>query len=477
MSVLLRPKMALVDALWLSLATGLAVRAAVAAVTSLTPDIRWPNDLLIGNRKCGGILVETAADAPQPGAQAMLRYAVVGVGINVNHENFPPELEALATSLRRNSGKPWPREQILIEFLRALDKEIALLKAELRGKSTQSGLLDRFAAASSWVRGKHVSVDEAGGYTGVTDGLDARGFLRVAGDDGVLHTVLSGGVRAVTDTGDAAMLLALDVGNTNTVLGLYRLANEAVAPAAGPEMVANWRITTPSSFQTSDEFGVLLRNLFELKALEIRTVTGIAISSVVPPLDSTLRQVCELYFHVKPMFVEPGIKTGIPVLTDNPAELGADRIVNCVAAFERFGGPCIVVDMGTATTFDALSKKGEFLGGAIAPGLGISADALFSRAARLPRVDIKKPAKVIGTGTVDNIQIGLYYGYIGLVDGILERMITELGPGTRTVATGGLAKLIAGGSKHIDAVDDMLTLTGLRLIYERNLDRHRKRSA
>jgi type III pantothenate kinase len=278
------------------------------------------------------------------------------------------------------------------------------------------------------------------------------------------------------NTGEAAMLLALDVGNTNTVLGLYRLASESAEHVAGPEMVANWRITTPSSVQTSDEFGVLLRNLFELKGLEIGVVDGIAISSVVPPLDSALRQVCELYFKVKPMFVEPGIKTGIPVLTDNPAELGADRIVNCVAAFERFGGPCIVVDMGTATTFDALSQKGEFLGGAIAPGLGISADALFSRAARLPRVNIKKPAKVIGTGTVDNIQIGLYYGYIGLVDGILERMIAELGSGTKTVATGGLAKLIAGGSKHIDTVDEMLTLTGLRLIYERNLDRHRKRS-
>jgi type III pantothenate kinase len=271
------------------------------------------------------------------------------------------------------------------------------------------------------------------------------------------------------------MLLALDVGNTNTVLGLYRLTGEDGATA--PEMVANWRITTPSSKQTSDEFGILLHNLFALKNLEIKVVTGIAISSVVPPMDSILRQVCAEYFHVKPVFVEPGVKTGIPVLTDNPAELGADRIVNCVAAFERFGGPCIVVDMGTATTFDVLSKKGEFLGGAIAPGLGISADALFSRAARLPRIDIKKPAKVIGTGTVDNIQIGLYYGYIGLVDGILERMIAEMGPDTKTVATGGLAQLIAGGSKYIHAVDEMLTLTGLRILYERNLDRHKKRGA
>ena len=266
------------------------------------------------------------------------------------------------------------------------------------------------------------------------------------------------------------MLLAIDVGNTNTVLGLYRLASEGVAA----EMVANWRITTPSR-RTTDEFGMLLRNLFALKDLKMEAVDGIAISSVVPPLDSTLRQVCEIYFKVKPLLIEPGVKTGLPVLTDNPAEVGADRIVNGVAAFERFGGPTIVVDMGTATTFDVISKKGEYLGGAIAPGLGISADALFARAARLPRIDVKKPAKVIGTNTVDHMQIGLYYGYIGLVDGILERMIAEMGPETKTVATGGLAKLIAGGSKYIGTVDEMLTLTGLRIIYERNLERHKKR--
>jgi type III pantothenate kinase len=266
------------------------------------------------------------------------------------------------------------------------------------------------------------------------------------------------------------MLLALDVGNTNTVLGLFQLASEG-NPA---KLTADWRITTPYK-QTPDELGVLLQTLFNMRGYKPETITGVAISSVVPPLDSTLRRVCESYFRVKPLFVEPGVKTGLPVLTDNPSEVGADRVVNCVAAFDQLGGPAVVVDMGTATTFDVVSRKGEFLGGAIAPGIGISAEALFARAARLTRVEIKRPEKVIGTSTTDNIQIGLYYGYIGLVDGILERFIAELGPETKTIATGGLAKLIAGGCKHIGSIDEMLTLTGLRLIWERNQDRHRRR--
>jgi type III pantothenate kinase len=266
------------------------------------------------------------------------------------------------------------------------------------------------------------------------------------------------------------MLLALDVGNSNTTIGLFRPATET-EPAA---LVANWRITTPYT-ETTDEIAAQLQMLFTMRGQSLEAVDGIAISSVVPPLDSTLRRVCEIFFKVKPLFIEPGVKTGLPILTDNPSEVGADRVVNCVAAFDLLGGPAIVVDMGTATTFDVVSRKGEFLGGAIAPGLGISADALFTRAARLTRVEIKKPTKIIGTSTTDNIQIGLYYGYIGLVDGILERLIAELGPDTKTIATGGLAKLIAAGCKHIGACDEMLTLNGLRLVWERNHDRHRRR--
>ena len=271
------------------------------------------------------------------------------------------------------------------------------------------------------------------------------------------------------------MLLALDVGNTNTVLGLYRL--DAAAPASGDsdpgqgkseqELIAHWRVTTHRT-QTSDEYGVLFVNLFNMHGLAVDQVTSIIISSVVPPVESTLRRVCEKYFHLQPIFVEPGIKTGMPVLVDNPTELGADRLVNCIGAFERYGGPCIVVDFGTATTFDVISAKGEYLGGAISPGLGISADALFARAARLGRVDIKRPQKVIGTNTVTHLQSGLYYGYIGLVDGILERMMRELGAEARVIATGGLARQISEDSRYIAQIDDMLTLDGLRILFERN---------
>ena len=238
------------------------------------------------------------------------------------------------------------------------------------------------------------------------------------------------------------MLLVIDVGNTNTVLGVFDRtpkddsgSNGAAAgrPALYNCLVANWRVATIKT-QTIDEYGVLFRNLFAMAGLEAVGIRGIMISSVVPPLDSTLREVCERYFDTKPLFVEPGVKTGMPVLYENPAEVGADRIVNSVAAFLKYGGPCVVVDFGTATTFDCVSEEGAYQGGVICPGIGISADALFERTARLPRVDMRKPAAVIGTTTVGSLQSGLYYGYLGLVDGILELLLAELGADTSVVA-------------------------------------------
>src|SRR2546430_10777184 len=256
------------------------------------------------------------------------------------------------------------------------------------------------------------------------------------------------------------MLLVLDVGNTNTVLGVFARVEEPESDSGQARygvLVANWRVATIAT-QTVDEYGVLFRNLFSMDKIEVKGMHGIVVSSVVPPLDSTLRQVCERYFNTKPLFIEPGIKTGMPLLYENPAEVGADRIVNGVAAFEKYGGPCVIVDFGTATTFDCISKKGEYMGGVICPGIGISADALFQRTARLPRLEIRKPARMIGTNTVGSLQSGLYYGYLGLVDGILERLVDELGAETRVIATGGLGLLIGTAFHFIKDVDDILNL-------------------
>jgi type III pantothenate kinase len=251
------------------------------------------------------------------------------------------------------------------------------------------------------------------------------------------------------------MLMAIDVGNTNTVLGMFR----------EEDLLHHWRLITERE-RTADEWGILIRTLLNLEGVSNEKVSGIVISSVVPPARSALEEMSSKYFGEKPHFIEATMDLGMPVLYNPPADVGADRIVNGIAAYAAFGGPVIVVDFGTATTFDAISAAGEYRGGVIAPGMGISAEALFMRAARLPRVDIRPPARVIGDSTVASMQSGLYWGYAGLIDGILRRMKDELA-GSHTVATGGQADLVFPACHEIDSVEPNLTLEGMRLIYNR----------
>ncbi len=253
------------------------------------------------------------------------------------------------------------------------------------------------------------------------------------------------------------MILVFDVGNTSIVLGIF----------AAQELIVSWRIGTDRR-RTADDLGMLVKNLFDFRGLAFEQIEAVVISSVVPPLTPILIEMCRRYFKKEPLVVGPGVKTGMRIRYENPREVGADRIVNAVAAYDRYGGPLIVVDFGTATTFCAISREGEYLGGAIAPGIAISTEALFERAAKLPRIEIVRPRQVIGKNTVASMQSGIYYGFVGQVDEIVSRMKEELGGEAVVVATGGLAELICKGTRTVDYVDPYLTLWGLKIIYERN---------
>lgn len=253
------------------------------------------------------------------------------------------------------------------------------------------------------------------------------------------------------------MLLVFDIGNSNIVLGAYK----------GEQLLRHWRISTDRQ-KTGDEYGLLINNLFEHHKLNVKDIQAIIISSVVPPLVVPISKMCKRYFNIEPLIVGPGIKTGIRLKYENPREIGADRIVNAVGAYEKFGGPLIIIDFGTATTFCAIDDNGDYLGGAIAPGIGISTEALFQRAAKLPRIELVTPKSVICRNTVASMQSGIIFGFTGQVDEIVRRMKAELGKDAKVVATGGLANLIAKQSKAIDIVEPFLTLDGLYILYKRN---------
>jgi type III pantothenate kinase len=453
MSVVLRPRLVPERVPLVTLAAAVAARD-VLSRHGVHCGLKWPNDLMVGGRKLGGILTEGVFEG------GTLVGVVVGVGVNVALDvaSLEPPLCDTAASFAA-LGQPLPAlDGLAREMARALVSQVAVL---------EEGMSDRLLA--SWKHdnvtlGEPVEYEQGGRVRhGRAVDLDTFGALVVDEDDGPRRTVQSGEVRMLRQPrlteAREGLLLVVDVGNTNTVIGVYE----------GDRLKAHWRLQSHRDI-SADEHGLMMHQLLAVDGLSPRDVAHVILACVVPPMVSRLETMVRRFFKLTPMVVGPGIRTGMPILYENPREVGADRVVNAVAAYERHRGGLIVVDFGTATTFDAVSPQGEYLGGVIAPGMAISADALFRRAARLPRVDFVRPERVVGRNTVASMQAGLIYGYVGLVKEIVARMKRELSFPTRVFATGGLSSLIAPEAEVIDEVDEHLTLEGLRILFERNRD-------
>lgn len=450
LSLVLRPEIEPERLAAVTLAVAVGVRDTLAQF-GLKCTLKWPNDLLVSGKKVGGILLEGVF------VGNTLLGCVAGIGVNValEKEQLDEPLLQQATSFRIEGVKP-PDLDTLAE---ALNESVVHWTSRLQ--TSRGRVLEAWKKENSTL-GRRVGYERNGTKkTGRAKDLDANGNLMIDEDGTGPVVVTSGEIHFCpgenTLKKDADLLLVIDVGNTNTVAGVFRRS----------ELLQHWRLQTHAE-RTADEQGIFFQHLFMASGLKPEQVGSAIMSCVVPPMVSSIEQMVNRYFGCAPLSVGPGIKTGMPILYENPREVGADRVVNAVAAYDRYQQGVIVVDFGTATTFDAVSPKGEYLGGVIVPGVAISADALFRRAAMLPRVDFTRPRQVVGRNTVASMQSGLFYGYLGVVEGIVKRMKAELEFPTKVVATGGLARHMEGETAVIDEYDEHLTLKGLEIIYWRN---------
>lgn len=450
LSVVLRPKIEPEKLAAVTLAVAVGVSETLARF-GLETTLKWPNDLLVSGKKVGGILLEGVFEG-----NALLG-CVAGIGINValkKEQRHDPLLQQATSFLIEGVKRP-----DLDTLAEALNESVVHWCSKLQ--TSRDSVLKAWKVNNSTL-GRRVGYERNGvKKTGMAKDLDADGNLMIDEEETGQVSVTSGEIHFCSEENnqekDDSLLLVIDVGNTNTVAGVFR----------DSELLQQWRLQTHPE-RTADEQGIFFQHLFTASGLRPEQVGCAIMSCVVPPMVSSIEQMVNRYFGCHPLSVGPGIKTGMPILYENPREVGADRVVNAVAAYDRYRQGIIVVDFGTATTFDAVSPKGEYLGGVIVPGVAISADALFRRAAMLPRVDFTRPPQVVGRNTVASMQSGLFYGYLGVVEGIVKRMKTELEFPVKVVATGGLARHMDGETSMIDEIDEHLTLKGLEIIYRRN---------